>query len=191
MKFLRKYYSQIMFLIIGFIIGFFITRLPIKFEEKTNWVSLASFFLTILLAIYLEFIVRPSFSNNRSEKDILIDQLKDIRLEVSNLQSSYINVRDQTPLKPESKQELIAKLRGISNLIDLLKQTDEYCSITRQTEISENIFKEYLAYKKSLTGYKFDKATFYFDRLYWNKCENAYKNLMKATIHSVIDINKA
>jgi len=34
MKFFRAYSSQFIFLIIGILAGFFISRLPIKFEEK-------------------------------------------------------------------------------------------------------------------------------------------------------------
>jgi hypothetical protein len=190
MNFLRRYYSQLIFLIIGILAGFFISRLPITFEEKTNWVALANFFLTIGLAFYLEFVVRPSLSNNRNEKDILIDQLKELKGKVIEAHDSYLTKRNINPLTQNDKSDMIVKLRSISNLIDLLKQTDEYCKATKKTEISDKVFKNYLAYKKSLTGQNFNKPDFFYDRYYWNKHDSTYKGFMKGIMYAIIDINK-
>src|SRR5260221_12464569 len=98
MRFLKKYYSQLLFLVIGILAGFFISRLPIQFEPKISWIALADFLLTILLAIYLEFVVRPSISNNRNEKDILIDQLKEIKKEITVVHEKYSLIRNTAPL---------------------------------------------------------------------------------------------
>ncbi len=190
MNFLRRYYSQLLFLIIGILIGFFISRLPIQFEAKTNWIAFANFFLTILLALYLEFVVRPSFSNNRNEKDLLIDQLNDIRKEIVSIHEKYSETRKKIPIPSEDKNEIVTKFRSFSNLIDMLKQSDEYCSITRKSEMSDNIFKLYLEYKKSLTGHGFNKEAFSYDRLYWKNSETQYKNLLTCIMHSIIDVNK-
>lgn len=190
MEFLRRHYLSVLFFIIGTIIGFFINRLPLEFEPKTNWVSLASFFLTIALAIYLEFVVRPSFSNNRNEKDLLIDQLKAIQKDLRLLQDGYENMRNTQLLASNLKSDIVSRLRNISNQIDLLTQTDELCTITRSNEISEKVFKYYLLYKRSLTGYGFDKPDFSYDRRYWNKHETAFKNFTKAILHAIIEINK-
>lgn len=191
MNFLKKYYSQLLFSFVGMLAGFFITRLPIRFDETISWIGLANFFLTIILAIYLEFVVRPSLNNNRNEKDFLIEQLKDMRSTVNDIQEHYIDVRTHNPLNPDDKSVMISKLRIVSNQIDLFKYSDERCSISRSTEMSTAIFKAYLIYKKSLTGYQFDKGSFFFDRLYWNKHENSFQHLAKLIMHTIIDINKA
>lgn len=190
MKFLRKYFSQLIFLVIGLLAGFFISWLPIEFEEKINKIGLFNLMLTLLLALYLEFKVRPSFSNNRNEKDILIDQLKEIKEKAIELHDSYIELRDEQPLTGESKSKLLQGFRILSNNIDLFKQADEYCTITKKTQISDAIVKHYLTYKKSLTGHSFNDSAFHYDRLYWTKQEQSYKSLIKSIILSVIDVNK-
>jgi hypothetical protein len=191
MNFLKKYYSQLIFLIIGILAGFFISRLPIEFDTKTNWIQLANFFLTIVLALYLEFVVRPSISNNRNEKDLLIDQLKEIKEKVNNNHEYYLSIRESNPLDQNTKNEILSKLRGISNLINLLKQTDEYCVTTKRSVVSQKVFKAYLEYKKALTGNKFNDDGFSYDRYYFNKHNTIYKSVMQAIIHGTIDVNKA
>ncbi len=191
MKFLRRYYSQLIFLTIGILVGFFISKLPIQFEPKISWISLATFFLTILLALYLEFVVRPSLSNTRNEKDILMDQLKDIKAKLVETHGVYVTARDESPLNYETRTAILMKLRELSNLIDIFKGTDEYCKTYRKLKITGRIISAYLKYKKAMTGYKFNEPSFFFDRRYWNKQDSAYNEHMKIIIHSVIDINKA
>ena len=192
MNFLKKHSSRLIFLVIGILIGFFISRLPIKFEEKISWIALANFFLTVALATYLEFVVRPSFTNNRHEKDFLIEQLNDIRARIVILNKLYIEVREQVPLLQESKSKILIELREISNQIDLLKHTDKYLPrLPRKAIMSDSIFKAYLDYKKMLTGYNFNDTGFSYDRQYWMKANNKFKEATKLLVRTVIDINSA
>lgn len=191
MQFLRKYYSQLIFLIIGLLVGFFISRLPIKFEDKISPIALATFFLTILLALYLEFKVRPSLSNTRNEKNILIEHINDIKVKLNDVHNLYISARDHNPVTQQEQTDLLSKLRELSNLISLLKSVDEYCETYQNLLVSEKIIKGYLNYKKALTGKKFNDPNFFFDRLNWKTQENAYRQQMKTLMESVIDINKA
>jgi hypothetical protein len=191
MRFLRRYYSQILFLLIGALTGFFISRLPIHFEDKISWIALANFLLTILLAVYLEFVVRPSFTNTRNEKDILIDQLKEVRKEIALLHEQYTLERGHNPLPAQIKSEILIKFRSVSNSIDLLRHTDEHCSTTIDTKLSQSLFASYLTYKKALTGKNFNSSHFYFDRLFWKDQERAYNTVIKLIMHSILDVNKA
>jgi len=190
MKFLRKYFGQLLFLLIGILAGFFISRLPLKFEDKVSWIQLASFFLTIILALYLEFVVRPSFSNNRSEKDFIIEQLKEIKTDVGEIQQKYETLKKETPVTIEGKAELISKFRQLSNKIGFLKKLDTYCSITKNELISDEIFKAYIKYKKSLTGQKFNNKDFIFDRFYWKDQDKFYQEFINCIMCSIIDVNK-
>jgi len=103
MKFFRSYYSQLLFLLTGILIGFFISRLPIQFEPKVSWISLATFFLTLILALYLEFRVRPSLTNTRNEKDILIAEIKEIKAKVHSINALYTAIRNQNPHKRKAR----------------------------------------------------------------------------------------
>lgn len=191
MRFLRRYYSQSLFLFIGVLIGFFISRIPIKFEEKISWISLATFFLTIILALYLEFVVRPSLTNTRNEKDILIDEIKEIKNKVQAVHTFYVGNRGHNPLEPEKKTELLTKIRELSNQIQLVRQTDDYCTNFRSLGLSDKLIAPYLAYKREITGRKFNDADFFFDRLYWKGQEAAFRTMQRICMECIIDINKA
>jgi hypothetical protein len=190
MKFIRKYYPLFLFFLTGLILGFFISRLPLEFEPKTNWVSLASFFLTIALAIYLEFVVRPSFSNNRIEKDLIINQLKEIRTKIDELNTIYVTAREASLLSQEIKYDIVQRFRFISNQIDFLQQTIELCELSNGSNLSSLVFQPYAGYKRQLTGFGFDKPNFFYDRLHWIKHEKSYKKFIKATMQAIILVNK-
>jgi hypothetical protein len=191
MKFLRSFYSQLLFLFMGILIGFFITRLPIQFDPTISWISLATFFLTIILALYLEFRVRPSLTNTRNEKDILITEIKEIKAKVHGINDLYTAIRGQNPLEPEKKSELLGKIRELANQIQLVRQTDEYCKTFRHSHISERLIAVYITYKKSLTSRRFDEANFSFDRVYWSSQEQAFRKMMEISMQCIIDINKS
>lgn len=191
MKFLRRYYSQSLFLLIGVLIGFFISRLPIEFEERISWISLATFFLTIILALYLEFAVRPSLTNTRNEKDILIDEIKEIKAKVQTVHAFYTENRSHNPLDLDIKTELLSKIRELSNQIDLVRKTDEYCKSFRRLSLSGRLFIAYVSYKKELTGRKFNEPAFIFDRLFWKEQDAAFRTLQRTCMECIIDINRA
>ena len=191
MNFLRKYFSQLIFLLIGFLAGFFVSRLPITFDEKISPIAFATFFLTILLALYLEFKVRPSLTNTRNEKDILIDLLTDVKAKLSEINDLYMTSRAHNPVPIEEQTDILSKLRDLSNTIALLKSTDEYCKMYQKLKISNRVVVVYLAYKKAITGNKFNEPNFSFDRLHWKSQEQTYRQHMKVIMESIIDINKA
>jgi len=191
MPLLRKYYSQLIFLFVGILVGFSISRLPIQFDDKISPIALATFFLTIVLALYLEYKVRPSLSNTRNEKDILIESISDIKEKLNELHALYMSVRELNPLPEEKQTEILTKLREVSNLISLLKSADKYCKTYQRLAVPDKIIKAYLKYKKSLTGNKFKDPNFTFDRLDWKTQENAYRQHMTALNESIFDYNKA
>jgi len=191
MKFLSRYYSQLITLLIGAIVGFLCNRIinGAYFEQKINPVSAASFALTIILALYLEFSVRPSISNNRNEKDLLIDQLKEMKTSLSEIHSLYISSRDNN-LTSDYKKDITVKLRTLSNQINALIELSQYCVISKSFLKKEIFTKPYFSYKAALTGNGFDLDAFVYDRIHFNDTERKYNNLGKAIMHCIVDVNK-
>lgn len=191
MNFLKNRYSQILCLIIGALSGFFFYHIrAVQFEDKISWISFATFLLTIVLALYLEFRVRPSISNDRVEKDLVIDQLKVVREAASAVHDYYTTLKSQIPVDPASKTELVRKMRNISNEIDLLKQTVEHCQTTKKSTMPKSIFGAFIQYKRAVTGFKFDEASFSYNSEFWSKTDSKYKNLRMIVQHAIIDINR-
>ncbi len=190
LKFFKKYSLKINILLIGMLIGFFVERSTgIVFENKINPIALSSLILTIIIALYLEFVVRPSLSNSRNEKDILIGHLKDMRTFCQEIQSNYNKLSSQDFISSEDKTTLVLQFRILSNHIELLNDIVEYSQI-KDLKNCSYLFKLYLNYKKAFTGFGFDKKEFTYNKVYFSKRDFAYKAFDKALMHLIFDVNK-
>ncbi len=178
-------------LICGILIGFFFERFSkVTFDDKINPIALAGLLLTILIALYLEFVVRPSLSNSRNEKDIIIYELKETRKICITIQSCYNRVQSHNPISVEEKAELIQNFRTLSNQIEVLKDVVKYSKIKSLEANCKNLFDAYLKYKKAFTGFGFDKKDFAYSKMNYSKHEVSYKSFDKETMHFIFDVNK-
>ncbi len=172
-------------------IGFFFERFfKVTFDDKINPIALAGLLLTIVIAIYLEFVVRPSLSNSRNEKDIIIDELKEIRKICSEIHSFYNKIQSHVPIPYEEKTELLQIFRTLSNQIEVLLDVVKYSKIKSIEPNCTSLFLAYLKYKKSFTGYNFDKKDFAYDRINYSKHDVSFKSFDKETMHFIFDVNK-
>jgi hypothetical protein len=190
MEFLRKYYSQLIAAILGILVGFFIALFSRSyFDEKINPVALASLLLTIGIALYLEFFVRPNLSNTRNEKDLFIEQLKEMKVSALAIHEYYNEVVGREVSAADKKKFLI-QFRTLSLQISALKDLIEY-SRTKQTGgHCEALFDAYLDYKKLITGSDFLNDNFKFDAKAYNKHTQAYNAVVTEIFHFIVDVNK-
>lgn len=188
---MKKYSGYLIILLVGALIGFFFERVTnTSFENKINPIALAGLLLTIIIALYLEFIVRPSLSNSRNEKDIIIEELKEIRKICTEIQSCYNRIQLLTPIPQEDKGLLILSFRSLSNQIELLRDVVKYSKIRSIDSNCEDLFSVYIKFKKSLTGFGFDKQDFSYDRTNYTKHDLASKTFDKKVMHLIFDVNK-
>lgn len=188
---MKRYPISLIILICGILIGFFFERFSkVTFDDKINPIALAGLLLTILIALYLEFVVRPSLSNSRNEKDIIIEELKEIRKICTTIQSCYNRVQPHNPIPIEEKVELLQNFRTLSNQIEVLKDVVKYSRIVSIEKNCTSLFEAYLNYKKAFTGFDFDKKDFVYKKTNFSKHEMSYKNFDKQTMHFIFDVNK-
>lgn len=191
MIFLKRYASKIILFIAGVLVGFFISRLPLQFEEKINSIQFANLILTILLVAYVEFVVRPGINDKRNEKDLLIEQLGEIKKSLSGIHDFYLQLRFKTFLSPDDKSAMILKFREFSNNIDLLRQMDSACKKTQGLKLYEKNFSAYLDSKKALTGNKFDDDDFCYEKKTWSAHTAAIRNNFGIIVTTIIEVNKS
>ncbi len=173
------------------LIGFLISRLPLQFEEKINSIQFANLILTILLVVYVEFVVRPGINDKRNEKDLLIEQIGEIKKSLSGIHDFYLKLRLKTFLSPDDKSAMILKFREFSNNIDLLRQMDSVCKRTQGLKLYEKNFSAYLDSKKALTGNKFDDDDFCYEKKTWSANTAAIRNNFGIIVTSIIEVNKS
>lgn len=187
-----KYRNQLLFLFIGIEIGFFISRhAPFNFEDKINPVDFANLFLTLILAIVLALYIEPSTENSRVEKDLLIDQLKDVKSSAKEIHSLFVENFNQNPLIPQNKQKMVSGFRNISNQMDLFLNQAEYSKskfiCNQKDELKNQLFR----YKKTLTGNTFNSASFTYSVSSFNRYEAQYLNFSKKINQLIIEINRS
>ncbi len=192
MKFIRIYKVQILSILVGVIIGLLVNHLfKINFEDKVNPVDFANLFVTLILAIVIAFYVEPSNESVRVEKDLLIEQLKDLKSSVKDIHSLFVLFYDEAPLQNVNKQKFITSFRSTSNQLDLFINQMNHCnnnlSAVEETELKNTFFR----YKKTLTGGNFNSLTFTFSSASEVKYETLYLNLTKKINHLILDINKS
>lgn len=191
MNFFRTYRNQLLFGLIGVVIGFFIERFThIKFASEINPVDFANLFLTLIIALLLGYFIEPSNESSRVEKDLHIDQLKSVKEVAKEINSFFVSCYNESPLPVSNKDKMVGLFRSLSNQIELfLSQADHSKAkyITNQkTEITRQLFK----FKKALTGGQYTSSTFSYKDAGFSKYEAQYLNFSKRVNQLIIDINK-
>jgi hypothetical protein len=192
MNFFRKYSRYIIATLIGFLAGFLLQKIfhPF-FDEKLDPIELAGIVLTIILALYVEFVIRPSFSNKESVRNVILQQVTTIKEQLIGIHQVFIASREKTPLPENEKMRIVSSFRTLSNEINFLKEIIEYSRIAPTQTRFQTIFKEYLKYKKNVTGFRFEDPTFSYDRKFFIKIDNSHKEFMKTLIHLIIELNQS
>src|SRR5665647_149937 len=173
MNFFKTYRNQLLFSLIGIVIGFFIERIThIKFQSEINPVEFANLFLTLIIAMLLGYFIEPSNASSRAEKDLHIDQLKAIKEIAKDIHTFLVSNYNNKPLSQNDKDKIVALFRSLSNQVDLFLSQAEHSKfnfvINQKKEITNQLFK----FKKALTGGQFTLDTFNYANSGFNKYES-------------------
>ncbi len=192
MHFIRTYKGQILFLLIGVLGGFFVARIKtFVFDDTINPMDFANLILTLFLAILIGLYIEPTEESKRSEKEMLNDQLKEVKSASKEIHDLFVSHYSATPLETERKNEIKLLFRNLSNQMNLfLDQANhsKYSLITRQEkDIKQKLFK----LKQTITGGQFEKSDFTFKKSHYNIYDNAFLSFSKEINHLMIDINKS
>ena len=191
MNFFKTYRNQLLFSLIGIVIGFFIERIThIKFQSEINPVEFANLFLTLIIAMLLGYFIEPSNASSRAEKDLHIDQLKAIKEIAKDIHTFLVSNYNNNPLSQNDKDKMIALFRSLSNQVDLFLSQAEHSKfnfvINQKKDITIQLFK----FKKALTGGDFTSDTFNYTNSGFNKYETQYLDFTKKINQLIIDINR-
>jgi uncharacterized protein YneF (UPF0154 family) len=191
MIFFRTYRNQLLFTLIGIVIGFFIERIThIKFVSEINPVDFANLFLTLIIALVIGLFIEPSNEKSRVEKELHIEQLKAVKEVGKEINNFFINCYNEDPLVVGNKDKMVGLFRSLSNQVELFLSQANYSKakyiINQKTEITSQLFK----FKKALTGGQYTSSTFSYKTGGFNKYEAQYLNFSKRVNQLIIDINK-
>ncbi len=191
MKYLKQYRNQLLFTLIGIFVGFFIERFThIDFKDKVDPISFANLILTLVIALLLALFIQPSNESARIEKNLHIEQLKEIKEIAKNIHNLFVLNYGIQPLNNDVKQSFISQFRNLSNQIDFFFSQTEFSKNENLSSQKKIIIDQLVKYKSAITGGSFNKNNFIFKSLPYNKYDNPYKNFSKKIIELIILGNK-
>lgn len=191
MNFLKRYRNQLLFSLIGIVIGFFIERVThIKFQDEINPVDFANLFLTLIIAILIGYIIEPSNEQSRVEKELHIEQLKVVKEMAKELHTTFVSVYSQAPLSSGNKEKFVSGFRSLSNQIDMFFSQASHCKAKSITDQKHDITLHFFRYKQAVTGGHFATANFAFNSDLLSKYETPYVAFSKRINQLILDINR-
>ncbi len=192
MQYFHKYKFQIIFLLVGVQIGFFISRLPfINIEEKINVVDLLNLTVTITLAFLIAFYIEPKSQNNRIEKDIIIDNLKEISTCCKAIFNSLATHYKEVPLSEDNKNEMILKFKVLSNQIFSVRHQAEHCENLALTNGVNDLVSIYFEFKRRYTGFNFNSSTFKYNFVSLGSYQKSYLDTVKRIETLIFEVNRS
>lgn len=191
MRFFRVYGSHIITLLIGLLFGFFFWRYPyLMWESQINPMDFANLILTLILAWIIGFYIEPHNEERRVEKDLLIEQLKEVKIISKSIHDLLIENFHQNPLKESTKQKILNQLRNLSNQMQLFLDQSFHCQqnhiVNRKIEIQEM----YYVFKRSITGGNFQASTFTFSAISVQRYELSFRKFEKEVNNLILDVNR-
>jgi hypothetical protein len=157
----------IFFFSIGVFLGIVIqNKIPIVIDEKIRYSELLNWITTVVIGIIIGYDYKNQFENNKIIKNYLLDDLKNISIQLVNVKSYCTELRSLTSLTEEQRKEVISKVnmldKKIKVFLDLLKD----CDNSKHNSINENLINSLNSFNRKLTSdgiYDNPIQTSYFD----------------------------
>lgn len=116
----------------------------LRLNSEIKPTELASLIVNLFIALYLQYYLAPLVSDLRIEKNLLIDDIKDLIAILKDL-------RESTDKNSESKQ-ILHLFRRFSNGLDSFETALGVSQFQRLLADLEKVKDDYFNYKKRVTG---------------------------------------
>lgn len=176
-------------LTVGALLGYFGRSIvPIRFEPTVNIAQILNLVVTVFIAVMIQNILAEKKSQDRVEKDLILDHVNDITLAATELRNAMRNADLRTDGLPEDKAQFLRQLSQPYERLEVLEAVlavcgddnckDELASVkTAIKSFREAVSDDGLPHKK-LTSVRFRDA------------ENAFLLLKKEITQLVVKINR-
>lgn len=161
---MRRLYSlliALLFFAIGLCTGYFGRQLlTIEFKKEFGLSDLLSFVTTIAIGLIVGNYLQQRYSNARVEKDLLIEDIKDVVRFTQDVRNIYWDCFHKQQISPDARVSMLAVLRNIANALTQLEKSLNDCKKTVGTLSIQAIKESYYEYKAVLTGGNFPKEPY-------------------------------
>jgi hypothetical protein len=186
-----KYLISIAFLVVGIILGLVIPEIiKINFSKGISPGELIDIFLTLFVAIIIPIYIKSNLQNRRIEKDILIEQAKEVRNYLDQIREIVTDCYHGNSIQLENQKSINKLIRKLSNSINSLNDELCYCKMKLDKCSNDCFFQTFVEYKKTVTGQNYGSPKYaYSDKTYKDQ-EQIHDKFKKLINRLIIQINR-
>ncbi len=170
-----KWLARAVILLVGITLGFIGREFSsVTFKNEFDIAHVLTIILTIIVAALLQYHAIARRSDARAEKDLLIEQVKEIIETASDVRKRFLTCFHTRTTSEEDFRLIKAALKNWSSSMSMLEDALQDCSMNKEKETLTTVKYEFFEYKKFLTGgqylvpysdYTFNSSELAFKRL--------------------------
>lgn len=144
------------------------SKKPIEIDHKIRYSEILNWSLTIVVGIWVGYILKNQFENNKTVKSYLIDDIKKISLEISEIKQFCYSFKEVAVFDEEQRREINGKINVTDKNLTVFCQFFGVCYKNQHKDIPDSITKSFNAFNRKVTGdgfYENPISRQYFDEL--------------------------
>lgn len=165
-------------------------KLPVKFKDELDLLPLIQIGATLIIALLLTHYARQRADEQRVEKEIIIEQLRDCQTKAREIISEFSSCCDEGKTETKQQRELLHLMRELSNLLSIVRKAIEYfgsqAQLVRQWR---NIEQSYYSFKPRVTG--LDSAADLRNPIFRNNAQITWQELQDQLLKLIFEVNKS
>lgn len=155
----------IVFLILGLIVGvIYQSKTPVLIDEKIRYSELLNWITTMSIGVIIGYFLKNKYENNKIIKNYLLEDLKNISVQLITVKSYCYELRTVIALSEEQRKEIISQVNVLDKKITIFLNLLKDCDENKHSEINENLINGLNSLNKKLTS----------DGLYENPIQQVY-----------------
>jgi len=145
----------------GFLLAVVVMKsATLRIDPVMNIGVLANAFVTLLLAIALQVYFSRTLSSTRAQKDLLIAQGEEVKVQAQAVRSLFLKMYEQGPTV-ENDRELLAGLRLLSMQLTALETASSQCFPKARHESLKSARNQYRRFRRCLGNRALARGTAY------------------------------
>lgn len=156
-------------------------------NREIDPVSLATLGVTIFIAFFLQYYFAAKASDDRAEKDILIDSLRDALTTLRLCRDAVIACHESGKITKINERSILSLFRRLANALDNVETALAMSQRSALGAGCSEVQDAFFGYKGAATGGKFPKP---YDRHDYGYQEQAYRKLSEKLHSLVFQINQ-
>ncbi len=160
----------------------------LSIEHKLNPTELATLAVNVFIAYFLQYYFISRATDDRSEKDILIDGLRDVLASARQCRDTLMSCHDAAKIAPAHAKLIKSQLRKIGNGLENVETALAMSGCATLAEDCKRIQDALFNYKRSATGGSFPSKPY--DSQDFSYQEQTYRQLTQRMHELVFKINR-